>query len=71
MKKKTRKLTLNRETLKNLSSDQLRGAAGGVTQRCTQLCSNGTNCASYCVSDCEQCNYSFTCPPTEVTCTTC
>ena len=63
MNKRPRKLVLNRETLRNLSSDQLQAAAGGFpTQFCTRVveCS-ATACDSYCASNCPACDLSNGC----------
>ena len=35
MKKKVKKLELNRETVRNLTSDDLKKVAGGSTSECT------------------------------------
>lgn len=43
--KKLRKLTLNRETLRNLSERELQIAVGGATLRCSNMCT-GASC--YC-----------------------
>lgn len=62
-----RKLTLHRETLRNLELQGLRNAAGGGTQRTcgdtcnasciTELCTFYSECPSECIT-CD-----FTCPP--------
>lgn len=57
MHKKTRKLTLNRETVRDLSRGDLRAVAGGETQvadtcpftaTCPRPCSEETFCRSQC-----------------------
>jgi hypothetical protein len=57
MNKKIRKLSLNRETVRDLSGNDLRRAAGGETQvadtcpityTCPRPCSHETFCASEC-----------------------
>ena len=49
MKKKIAKLTLNRETLRHLSGDEVVQALGGLTQA---VACSASECASYCASDC-------------------
>lgn len=62
MKQKTRKLHLNRETLRNLANDQLRGVAGGITGQpgctsesqvevCTGHCGTGRSDCIGCITD--------------------
>lgn len=64
MKKKIQKLTLNRETVRLLSPDQLRHAPGGIffTQFCTRAdaCS-ATACDSYCATNCDYTDPAWTC----------
>lgn len=48
MNKKTRKLLLNRETLRNLQTTDLQKVAGGVTARCTET--NVSDCQGTCWS---------------------
>ena len=47
MKKLGKKLSLNRETLRNLGDGQLQGAAGGYSRRCTEAVSCDGNSAYY------------------------
>ncbi|MFN7962457.1 MAG: class I lanthipeptide [Thermoanaerobaculia bacterium] len=49
MKKQlTQKLTLNKETLRNLSERDLKTAVGGITLRCTttETCTDSCGCSS-------------------------
>lgn len=58
MRKRTRKLRLNRETLLNLDGHPLREVAGGDTQTCptvtfpctTPVCSGNPSCRSLCIN---------------------
>lgn len=51
MKKTTKKLSLNRETIRALVEDQLREAAGGLEKTDTDTCHTRT-CPSYCNPNC-------------------
>jgi hypothetical protein len=52
MKKKFKKLSLSTETLKNLTEpDDLKEAAGGATEACT----NFTRACSFCTAACTVC----------------
>jgi hypothetical protein len=55
MKKKHRKLRLNRETLRELESGDLRGVAGGATENPTR-CDPNSNCVT-----CDACTETRTC----------
>lgn len=44
MKKKTKRLTLNRETLAGLRNDQLEGAVGGFTEKPAICCGASGSC---------------------------
>lgn len=46
MNKKTRKLSLNKETLRNLQGNEMRGVVGGVTngRLCTNTCPETASC---------------------------
>ena len=53
MKKRVKKLTLSKETLKNLDVEKLDGILGGYTQTCpgqcqlsANICSNKETCAT-------------------------
>jgi hypothetical protein len=56
VKKSSRKLTLSRDTLRNLSTSALHDAAGGITTGCpvTELCfiSDRYTCALNCTAAC-------------------
>ena len=58
MNKRLRKLVLNRETIRNLSLDQLQAVVGGATtQSCTRaVACSATACDSYCASICPVCD---------------
>lgn len=63
MHRNLRKLTLNRETLRNLETTQLR-FAGAIfyTQFCTRaVACSATACDSYCLSNCATCEYTGLC----------
>lgn len=51
MKKQLQKLRLSKETLRNLSEDQMEGAVGGVTTLCSGT-SSGPGCTGTLWSDC-------------------
>ncbi|MFN7962455.1 MAG: class I lanthipeptide [Thermoanaerobaculia bacterium] len=49
MKKQlTQKLTLNKQTLRNLSERDLKTAVGGVTVLCTRRCASTETCTDSC-----------------------
>jgi hypothetical protein len=60
MKKLQKKLTLSRETLRNLSGHELQGIVGGVTNTCCNsssetgdscvTCNASSRCTAYCTS---------------------
>lgn len=50
MKKKMKKLTLARETLRDLDDNNLNNVAGGDSHRGTIICSACSHCASLCTS---------------------
>jgi hypothetical protein len=57
MKRQLRKLSLNRETLRNLEDDHVKGIAGGATAfiQCVSgapTCSVGTVCSNCCTTRC-------------------
>lgn len=61
MKKKSTKLQFNRETLRNLTEGNLRGAAGGATAWPTCGCpTNISNCAD-CPDPSEYCDTQNSC----------
>ena len=49
MKKNSRKLSLNRETLRSLQELALKGVGGGAT---TSFCNNTTDCTDSCAQTC-------------------
>ena len=55
MKRKPRKLTLNRETLRTLQDQSLRRVAGGdsVNESCYWMCGTLHGCSNYCDTDYE------------------
>lgn len=59
MNKKFRKLSLNTETLRNLSDPDLKHAAGGATTLantdCTAICTVCTRPCTLCTADCTIC----------------
>ena len=62
MKKKVRKLSLNKETVRHLTDEELKGVAGGATNHgntCQGTCGGNTcegTCGAGCPGDtCEQC----------------
>ena len=57
MKKKTLKLTLNRETLANLARTHLEGIAGGVPE------TQDKSCLLSCRAGCSAVGCTDTCPP--------
>lgn len=65
MKKKTRKLTLHRETLRHLQTDNLRKVVGGAlaeptydcTEGCTDITCAGSGCCSFGYGTCDTCDY--------------
>lgn len=55
-KKKSTKLTLSAETLRNLSEPYLQQVAGEATGRCTRLCSVAEECTdTHACSGCAPC----------------
>ena len=54
MKKKIRKLSLNKETVRHLTDEELRGVAGGTGNTCGNTCAStcDSTCASTCPSTC-------------------
>jgi hypothetical protein len=60
MKKKTRKLTLHRETLTNLTHPHLEGVAGGVPE------THDKSCLLSCRAGCSDVGCTDTCPPSIV-----
>ncbi len=72
MNKKTKKLLLSRETLRNLQGNELSGVAGGVTiglrcvsEQCTGTCDQTITCYT-CEWTCTQTNSG--CPSNWTTC---
>lgn len=57
MKKKTRKLTLHRETLASLSKTHMEGVAGGVPETVVK------SCLLSCFAGCSAVGCTDTCPP--------
>ena len=51
MKKLGRKLTLSRETIRDLNDSQLREAAGGATAQGGRCRDDGSNVTEMCVTD--------------------
>jgi len=52
MKKKVKKLELNKETVRNLTSDDLRKIAGGSSEGCTRPLTVCNSCLSFCDPTC-------------------
>ena len=62
MKKLQKKLSLSKETLRNLSGQELQGIVGGVTMSCCNsssetgdtcvTCNASARCTVYCTSSC-------------------
>jgi hypothetical protein len=64
MKKKVKKISLNRETLRTLDGSNLRGVAGAATENPTR-CDPNSNCVSCetCRLGCGGTETARTCPP--------
>jgi hypothetical protein len=52
MKKKVKKLELNKETVRNLTADDLRKIAGGSSEGCTRPITICNSCHSFCDPTC-------------------
>lgn len=65
MKKRAKKLTLNRETLRNLGRMSLAQVAGGATHEFQTGCA----CTDTCVSDCQVCGGTGSCGCGTANCT--
>ncbi len=58
--KKVRKLSLNKETVRHLTNEELKGVAGGATHNCT----NANTCPATCPTTCD----GIACNPTAPVC---
>jgi hypothetical protein len=64
MKKRIRKITLHRETLRNLTEQHLEEARGGIQSGINTICP--TNCLATCITQCQTICHSTLCSKIKV-----